>query len=296
MAHPSRRRPPVAAAVVALVTAMVSLSVGTSVARRSFGTVGAEGMTAYRVGFGAIVLAGIWRPWRRWPTRRQWPTLVAYGVSIGAMNLLFYLALRTVPFGPAVAIEFVGPLAVATAASRRAVDFLWIALAVVGLAMLLPVRGAGSVDATGAAYALAAAACWAAYIVFGQRAGTAHGSATPAIGMAVAAVVAVPVGVVRAGAAMGSPSAAGVGLAVAVLSGVVPFSLEMVALRRLPKRTFGVLLSMDPAVCTLGGWIVNGERLTAVQAVAVAVVTTAAAGAAATAGGVRATGVPVPVG
>ena len=267
---------------------MASLAVGTSTAeRRLFPAVGPQGATAYRVCFAAVILAAVWRPWRRRPSGggwgADWPTLLAYGASMGAMNLLFYLALRTLPFGPAVALEFLGPLAVATLTSRRAVDFLWIGLASVGLVLLLPLRGHASLDPTGVAYVLGAAACWAAYIVAGQRAGAVHGPGVTAVGMAIAAVVVVPFGVARAGAALLSPAAAGVGLAVAVLSGAVPFSLEMVALRQLPKRTFSVLLSLEPAVCAVGGWAVNGERLSAVQAAAVAVVMTASAGAAMTA-------------
>ena len=279
----SNQRLPVVA-VLSLVGAMASLTAGSSLAKRAlFGRVGAEGTTAYRVAFGAAILAVVWRPWRRRFGRREWPTLAGYGVSMGVMNLLFYLSLRTLPFGPAVALEFVGPLTVAIATTRRAVDGVWVALAAAGLAVLLPLRGQGALDGTGAALALGAGGCWAAYIVFGQRAGAAHGPGVTAVGMAIAAAVVVPVGMARAGGDLLDGRAAAVGLAVAVLSGAVPFSLEMVALQRLPRRTFSVLLSLEPAVSAVGGWAVNGDRVTRLQWAATAVIMAASAGAAATA-------------
>ncbi len=281
---PSRPALPLVA-TASLLAAMASVAVGTSLAKGLFPAVGAAGTTAYRVGFSAVLLVALWRPWRWRLGRRDVPTLGLYGGSLGAMNLLFYQSLRTVPFGVAAALEFLGPLAVATASSRRAVDFLWVALAAVGLSLLLPVRGHGTLDPAGVACGLGAGACWAAYIVFGQRAGAAHGPGVTAIGMAVAATVVVPFGVAGAGPALLVPRSAALGLAVAVLSGAVPFSLEMVALRGLPRRTFSVLLSLEPAVSAVGGFAVLGERLTAGQCLAVAVVMAASAGAAVTAGG-----------
>lgn len=270
-------------AVAALVAAMASTAVGTSLATGLFATVGAAGTTAYRVGFGALILAAVWRPWQWRVGRRDAATLAAYGVSMGVMNLLFYQSLRTVPLGPAAALEFVGPMAVSAASSRRGVDLLWVAMAATGLLLLLAPGGHGRLDPAGAAFALSAGGCWAAYIVFGQRAGTATGPRATAVGMAVAAAVVVPVGVGGAGAALLAPRAIGVGVVVAALSSAVPYSLEMVALRRLPRRTFGVLLSLAPAISAIGGFVVQGERLTAVQCAAVAVVVAASAGAAATA-------------
>ena len=274
-----------AVATAALLGAMASHAVGSSVAKRYlFGRIGPEGATAYRVAFAAVFLAAVWRPWRRSFRRDQWPTLLAYGVSLGAMNLSFYLALRRLPFGPAVALEFLGPLALAIGTSRRASDGVWVALAVVGLGLLLPIAGHGSIDGVGALLAVTAGACWAVYIVFGQRAGAAHGPAAVSVAMAVAAAVVVPVGVARAGASLLDGPAAAVGLAVAALSGVVPYSLELASLARLPKRSFSVMVSMAPAVSSVGGWAVNGDHLTGLQWAAVAVVMAASAGAAATAG------------
>src|SRR5688572_17713174 len=154
--------------LLAVVGAMISLAVGTSIAKRIVPTVGAAGVTFLRATTAAIILAAVWQPWRRAVARADWPTLLAYGVSIGGMNLLFYEAVARVPFGIAVAFEFCGPLAVALFASRKLLDFAWVALAVLGLTLLLPIgRNVGRLDPVGVAFALGAGTCWAIYIVIG---------------------------------------------------------------------------------------------------------------------------------
>ena len=201
------------------------------------------------------------------------------------MNLMFYMSLRTLPFGLAVAIEFSGPLAVAIWSSRRAVDFVWVALAIAGLGMLLPLGLNGStLDPIGVLYALAAAVFWALYIVFGKRAGHLHAGHTVSLGLLVAALVVVPVGVAHAGAALLSPTVLLIGVAVAAVSSAIPISLEMMALKRLPKEAFGIMISMEPAVAAVLAMALLGEHLTALQWLAIGCVVAASMGSAMTAG------------
>ncbi len=271
--------------VTAVLVGIVSLSVGTSLSKSLFAQVGAEGTTALRVGFATLLLLGVWRPWRRALTVRDAVAVAVYGLALGTMNLVFYLALRTIPFGIAVAIEFAGPLCVATLASRRAVDLAWIGVAVVGIGLLLPVGGATrGLDPVGLGFAAAAGLGWALYIVFGQRAGRLRGPDSVALGSAVAALIVIPVGVAKAGAALLGPATLMTGLGVALLSSAVPYSLEMYALQRLPRQTFGILLSVEPAVAALAGVAFLGERLGPVQWFAIGCVVVASVGSAATAG------------
>jgi inner membrane transporter RhtA len=210
--------------------------------------------------------------------------VLRYGFAVGLMNLLFYMSLRTIPFGLAVAIEFSGPLAVAMWASRKRIDFVWLALAIVGLALLLPLDGAASaLDPEGVAYALAAAVFWAAYIVFGKRVGHLHAGHSVALGLSVAALVVVPFGIWQAGTALLDPAILLFGLGVAAVSSALPISLEMVALKRLPKEAFGIMISMEPAVAALLGLALLGEHLSAIQWVAVVCIMLAAAGSSVTA-------------
>ncbi|GJD56786.1 Threonine/homoserine exporter RhtA [Methylobacterium dankookense] len=268
--------------VVALVAGMVSLQTGAAFAKSLFPLVGAAGVSALRVGFSALILLAVWRPWRRSLNARDAGWILLYGAALGLMNLLFYMALRTIPLGPAVAIEFAGPLAVALAASRRTADFLWIGLAVLGLWLLLPLGGAsdgvGDLDPVGVAYVLGAALAWALYILFGQRAGRAHGGQAVSLGMTTAAVVVAPFGLAEAGSALFAAPVLVSGLAVAIASSALPYSLEMFALRRLDRQSFGVMMSLEPAIAALAALIVLGEHLTALQWFAIACVIAASAG------------------
>ncbi|CAO4181866.1 EamA family transporter [Methylorubrum populi] len=264
--------------ILALVVGMVSIQSGAALAKGLFPVVGAAGVTTLRVSFSALILLAVWRPWRRGLERSEIGAIALYGAALGLMNLLFYLALRTIPLGIAVAIEFTGPLAVALAGSRRGLDFAWIALAVLGLGLLLPLGEADRLDPTGAALALGAGLCWAAYIVFGQRAGRAGGGRAVSLGMAVAALVVAPVGLAEAGTDLFTPGPLGTGLIIAVLSSALPYSLEMFALTRLPRPAFGVLMSLEPAVASLAALALLGERLNPVQAVAIGCIVAASAG------------------
>ncbi|MBU0749499.1 MAG: EamA family transporter [Gammaproteobacteria bacterium] len=270
---------------LAVLGSVTALGIGTSWAKHwLFPVVGAQGTTAVRVGFSALLVLLLWRPWR-WPlSRADARAIVLYGAALGGMNLMFYMSLRTLPFGLAVAIEFSGPLAVAIWSSRRAVDFVWVALAMAGLGMLLPLGLNGStLDPVGVLYALGAAVFWALYIVFGKRAGHLHAGHTVSLGLLVAALVVVPVGVAHAGAALLSPSVLLIGVAVAAVSSAIPISLEMMALKRLPKEAFGIMISMEPAVAAVLALMLLGEHLSALQWLAIGCIVAASMGSAATA-------------
>jgi inner membrane transporter RhtA len=270
--------------LLAVLGSVTALGIGTSFAKQLFPVVGSLGTTALRVGFSALLLMLLWRPWRWQLTRSDAKAVLRYGVALGLMNLMFYQSLRTIPFGLAVAIEFSGPLCVAMFSSRRPVDFVWLLLAVGGLALLLPWNpGAAPLDPTGVMLALGAAVFWGAYIVFGKRLGHLHAGQSVALGLGVAALVVVPIGVWHAGTALLQPSLLLYGVGVAAVSSAIPISLEMVALKRLPKSAFGVMTSMEPAVAALLGLLVLDEHLTALQWLAIVATMLAAAGSAFTA-------------
>jgi inner membrane transporter RhtA len=265
--------------LLAVLGSVTALGIGTSFAKHLFPLIGSLGTTALRVGFSALLLLALWRPWR-WPlSGADARSIVRYGVALGFMNLLFYMSLRTIPFGLAVAIEFAGPLSVALWSSRRPVDFLWLALAIFALALLLPINpGAAPLDPVGVLYALGAALCWGGYIVFGKRVGHLHAGQSVALGLSVAAIAVVPFGIWQAGTKLLQPSLLLYGVAVAAVSSAVPISLEMVALKRLPKEAFGIMASMEPAVAALLGMLVLDEHLTVLQWLAIGMTMLAAAG------------------
>lgn len=267
--------------VAAMIASQLSLCVGSSYAKTLFPVLGPAGATALRLVFAAMLLLAIARPWRWALSGRDAATIGLYGLVLGCMNLTFYLAIARIPLAIAVAIEFTGPLLLAVATSRRRLDFLWIACAVAGLGLLLPIhRGAASLDPLGVAFALAAAVCWALYIVTGQRASGLPGGQATSVGMLAAALVVLPVGAPEAAAAWGQPALLLAGALVGLLSGAIPYSLEMLALRRLPKNTFGILLSMEPAIGALVALAMLGEVLTPWQWLAIACVIVASAGSA----------------
>jgi inner membrane transporter RhtA len=263
----------------ALLLAMLSFQCGAALAKQLFPLVGAQGATAMRLGLGALLLWLVRRPWRRLGEREGWASLWGYGLTVGLMNLCFYMALRTIPLGIAVALEFIGPLAIALLGSRRALDFLWVGLVIAGLALLLPWQAqTQALDPIGVLYAMGAAAGWAAYILIGRRAGTSFGGDTAALGTAIGALVAVPVGVAHAGEALFSRAALPYAFGIAVLSSALPYSLEMYALTRLPARTVGILMSIEPALGALLGLALLNEQLSALQWLAVAAIITASIG------------------
>lgn len=255
---------------LAVLGSVTALGLGTSFAKQLFPIIGAQGTTALRVGFSALILLLRWRPWR-WPlSRKDARAIIQYGAALGVMNLMFYMALRTIPFGIAVAIEFSGPLGVALLSSRRRIDFLWLGLAALGLGLILPLGArAGSLDPVGVLYAMGAALCWALYIIYGKRASHLHSGHIVSLGLVVASMVALPVGIIHAGTALLDWKLLFFGMGIALVSSTIPMSLEMVALKRLPREAFGIMISMEPAVAALLGLMVLGEHLSAIQWLAI---------------------------
>jgi len=267
--------------LLAILGSVTFLAVGTSWAKHTlFPLVGAQGTTAVRVGFSVLILLLLSRPWRHPLSGRDAKTVAIYGLALGAMNLAFYMALRTIPFGIAVAIEFSGPLTVALMSSRRPIDFVWIALAAAGLALLLPLGGSspGGLDPVGLMFALLAAVFWGTYIVFGKRASHLQGGLPVSLGLVVAALLVVPVGVAHAGGALLSPVVLIVGAAVALLSSAIPISLEMAALKRLSPQSFGIMLSLEPAVAAILAMAMLNEHLSLVQWSAIGLIVMASMG------------------
>lgn len=268
------------APIALLLSAMLSIQLGVALAKSLFPAFGPEGTTLVRLWLAALVLLVVSRPWRQRLGRRELTAVLAYGAALGAMNFLFYQAIHRIPVGLAVAIEFTGPLAVAVLGSRRRTDFAWVALALLGILLILPLAPAsGTVDLLGAAFALGAGVCWAFYIVTGKTLGARlPGGSAASLGMLVAALVVLPFGLGHAGARLWSPALWPAALGMAILSSALPYSLEMFALRRLPARTFGILMSLEPAVAALGGFVFLHESLTVVQWLAIGLVIAASVG------------------
>lgn len=276
--------------LLAILGAIASLCLGSSLAKQLFPAVGPSGATALRVGFSALVLIAFWRPWR-YPalTRADRIRILLYGAVLGLMNWMFYQSIRTIPFGLAVAIELLGPLSVALFSSRRAIDFMWLAFAAAGLSLLLPIFGTGDpLDPGGMLWALGAAVCWASYIVVGKDAQHLPNGQIVSFGLLVAALVVVPIGVASAGMALLEPRHLLIGLVVGIVSSAIPYSLEFVAIKRLPRETFGIMASLEPAVAALIGWLVLAEALSVRQLLAIAIVMAASIGAVLTANAARA--------
>ncbi len=266
--------------VVPLIASMVSLCVGTSWAKSLFPVAGAAGVTGLRIGLSMLLLVAVRRPWRWRVTAVQMRAVAAYGVVLACMNLSFYACLRTLPLGVAIAIEFLGPLGVAVIYSGRRLDLAWVALAAGGIALLVAPRGGRApLDPAGIGFALGAALFWGLYIVTGKRAA----ALVPerwivCLGLCFASLVAVPVGVASAGASLLDPRVLAIGAVVALLCSALPYSLEMMALKRLPAHVFGVVLSLEPAVGALAAFAILGETLGGRQGIGIAAVVCASIG------------------
>ncbi|KOV55941.1 transporter [Streptomyces sp. AS58] len=240
---------------------------------------GALGVVTLRLVVAAIVLMVVCRPRLRGHSRTDWHTVIVFGLTMGAMNGLFYQAVDRIPLGPAVTLEVLGPLALSVVASRRAINFLWAGLALAGV-FLLGGGGFDSLDPVGVAFALSAGAMWAAYIVFSARTGRRFPQADGlALAMVVAAVLFLPLGIAESGTKLLDPVVLGLGAGVALLSSVLPYTLELLALRRLPASTFAVMMSLEPAIAALAGFLILHQALSATQAAAIALVVAASMGA-----------------
>ncbi|MFF9900586.1 DMT family transporter [Streptomyces longispororuber] len=277
-AGPGGRR--AALAPVGLVLAgCVSVQFGGALAVNLMPRAGALGVVTLRLLFAAVILLAVCRPRLRGHSRADWGTVVAFGVTLAAMNGLFYQAVARIPLGPAVTLEVLGPLALSVLASRRLVNVVWAGLALCGV-FLLGGGGFGGLDLAGVAFALGAGAMWAVYIVFSARTGRRFPQADGlALAMAVGAVVMLPLGIVESGAKLTVPSTLGLAAAVAVMSSVLPYTLELLALRRLPASTFAVMMSLEPAIAAFAGFLVLDQGLTVLELLAITLVIAASMGA-----------------
>ena len=256
---------------------IVSVQVGAAIAKQLFAVTGPAGAVALRLVFASVIMVAVWRPSVR-VSRRELLVILGYGAALAFMNICFYQAIARIPLGVTVTIEVLGPLTVALVGSRRWSHAVWALLAAGGVVLLTD--GGGSVDWVGVVFGLCAATGWGLYILAGAALGkhTSGGSGL-ALGMAMAGLVALPFGVADGGTALLSTPALLAGLGVALLSSVVPYSVELEALRRIPPRVFGVLMSLEPAVASLAGLVVLGENLEPLQWVAVCCVVIASIGA-----------------
>lgn len=266
--------------VALVLTGVTSIQFGAALAATLFDEVGPSGTSVLRLTFAALVLLAIWRPWRRRHDPRALRLVALFGLTLGAMNLTFYEALDRIPLGVAVTIEFIGPITVATLLSRRRLDLLWVALAVAGIVLLAaPWQEGGALDTTGVVLALIAATFWGLYILLAQRAGRHFdGGEGLAIAMVWAAAIPLVPGIVQAGADLLDPLLLATGFGVALLSSVIPYSLETEALRRMPANVFGVLMSLEPALATLAGFVVLSQSLGARELLAIGLVVAASIG------------------
>jgi inner membrane transporter RhtA len=276
----AKRRRATALGPVALVVAGgLSVQFGSALAVLVMPRTGALGIVALRLGVAAVVMLLVCRPSVRGYTRRDWGTIVVFGVAMAGMNGLFYQASDRIPLGAAVTLEVLGPLALSVFGSRQWSSVLWAGLALAGVA-LLGAAGFGGLDPVGAAFALSAGACWAAYIVFSAKTGRRFPQADGlALAMVVAALLTLPLGVMEAGSKLLDPVTLGLGAAVALMSSVLPYTLELIALRRMPAPTFAVLMSLEPAIAAGAGFLILHQALSLVDALAIALVIGASVGA-----------------
>jgi inner membrane transporter RhtA len=263
--------------ILLLFLAMASIHSGAAIAKGLFDQVSPFGMVSLRLGLGAAVLLLLNRPRWRHHTWQDYRLLAWLGLSMGVMNAALYHAISYIPIGVAVTLEFIGPLGVALAHSRRGMDWLWVAMAAGGVALLAPIGG--SLHPVGVGLALLSGGCWAAYILLSAQVGKVFpGSDGVAMAMTAGAIAIVPFGVASEGLNLLNPHILLMGLLVAILSSALPYSLEMSALRRLPVKVFGVLMSVEPAIASCIGLLILGEQLSLRMVIAIVLVSLASAG------------------
>jgi inner membrane transporter RhtA len=264
--------------VPAVIFAIMSVQSGAAIAKGLFPAIGAAGTASLRIGISAIILLAVYRPNLFKITTSQWKFVIPYGLSLGAMNLIFYLAIERIPLGLAVTLEFIGPLLVAVWGSKRLIDFLWILLAAAGIILIAPWSNSG-IDVLGMVLALLAGGFWAAYIILGGKISKImKGGDAVATGMIFATILIVPIGIIGNGLNSLTPTYFYLGIALALLSSAIPFTLEMKALGQLPARTFSILMSLEPAAASICALIFLQEYLTITELLAVVFVVIASAG------------------
>ncbi|MFV8372286.1 EamA family transporter [Flavobacterium sp. LB2P74] len=262
----------------AVLLAIISVQSGAAIAKGLFPAIGAAGTASLRIGISALLLLAVYRPNVKKITVNQWKLVIPYGLSLGAMNLIFYLSIERIPIGLAVTLEFIGPLLVAVFGSKRIIDFFWVLLAATGIVLIAPWSNNG-LDLLGVLFALLAGSLWAAYIVLGGKISKImKGGDAVTIGMLFASILIVPFGILGNGLSNLTPQLLGLGFALALLSSAIPFTLEMKALGQLPARTFSILMSLEPAAASICAFIFLQEYLTFNEILAVFFVIIASAG------------------
>ncbi|MDG2433335.1 DMT family transporter [Flavobacterium sp.] len=264
--------------IPAVLFAIISVQSGAAIAKTLFPALGAAATASLRIGISALLLWLVYRPNLLKITSPQWKVVIPYGLSLGAMNLIFYLAIERIPIGLAVTLEFIGPLVVAVLGSKRILDYLWVLLAAAGIVLIAPWSDNG-VDLLGVLFALLAGALWAAYIVLGGKISKImKGGEAVAVGMLFATLLIVPFGILGNGFQNMTPNFLYLGIALALLSSAIPFTLEMQALGQLPARTFSILMSLEPAAASVCGLLFLQEYLTPNEIIAVICVVIASVG------------------
>ncbi|WPO78142.1 DMT family transporter [Flavobacterium sp. KACC 22761] len=264
--------------VQAVLLAIISVQCGAAIAKTLFPALGAAGTASIRIGVSAIILLLAYRPNLKEITKAQWKVVIPYGLSLGAMNLIFYFAIEKIPIGLAVTLEFIGPLLLAIIGSKRLIDYLWVLLAAIGILLIAPWTN-DRLDSLGVIFALLAGALWACYIVFGGKISKIMNEGTAvSTGMLLAAILVLPFGIFENGLANLTPRLFGMGVALALLSSAIPFTLEMKALGKLPPRTFSILMSLEPAAASICAFIFLNENLSFYEILAVVCVIVASAG------------------
>ncbi len=271
---------PVVQAPLMLLIAMISIQSSGSFAKFLFDQFPILTVSAMRLLLGAVVLALIFRIWQVNFKQVKWTAILSYGIALAGMNLLFYLSIDRLPLGIAVAFEFIGPLSVALFYARQKFDFIWVGLAIVGLVLLFPFHQAiPSLDPLGILFALSAGGCWALYIVAGQKPSGVSGNHTVCLGMFIGMCILMPIALFNGMPAHTfEPMSLMYFLALAILASALPFSLEMIALRNLSALSFGTLMSLEPAIAALSGFVFLGESLLWSQWLALATIISASIG------------------
>ncbi|MDQ1141015.1 EamA family transporter [Pedobacter agri] len=269
--------------VPAVLLSIISVQCGAAIAKGLFPEIGAAATASIRIGLSAIILLVAFRPNLTKLNAKQWKYVILYGLSLGAMNMVFYMAIERIPIGLGVTLEFVGPLLLAIFSSKKAIDFIWIVLAAIGIALIAPWTSNG-LNLTGVLLALLAGGFWAAYIILGGRISKImKGGEAVAVGMLFATLLILPFGIFSGGLNQLSPKLLGLGASLALLSSAIPFTLEINALKQLPARTFSILMSLEPAMAALAAFVFLQEYLSLTECIAVACVVIASAGSAITA-------------